>query len=1276
MTGRWRRGVNTLALLLGAVLVLTLATVAAGVSIDASPWRDTAVRHASAALGRPVALDGALRVSLGRRLVLHLTDARVLSPAGFEVTELATLGQAAIAFDLLDLLRGLVRPRSIQATNLSLHLERGVDGRGNWMPPTPSAPGGPATDLDIPEVRIERARVQYHDVRTGTRRVVELTTLAATATANDGLRIALQGGIDASPLVKLQFEGGPLQGLRAGDAPWPFKLDATSGVDRLRAQGVLDIHRGEGRFDFETTLEESASFARAVGVTLPPLGAASLHGDAVVRTDSIELARLRGSLAGSELTGAIKWDWAAARPRLGGSLRFALLDLGPWHTARAASPGTTPQAAAKDWQAIALRELTPVDIDLELSVDRSAGLPVELRDARFAVRGDAAGLRIPIAASVSGVSLTGEIQLDAAAKTPDLSLQITTRDQPLAGLTRALGLAQDIDGTLGHLDLTIIGRGETLADWAQTATASLAVNELAATLRSGPTSKPLPIRLERLRLRASHDEGLRGQGRALLAGEPVAIAIKGGRPAEPMRGAALPLEVAATTASARLQIATELDAAWGSLPDALRFAFDARRAGALAAWLPVAPDSTLPIALRGRLRLSDAAWHLEHSRLTLGRSDLRLVASGPRGQNSALTSVRVQSRLLDVPELLALRAAPDQSERATVPSFPAAAAKLDAQLELQQVALGRAALRDVRANARIRQGHLLPAAFSGRVGSTNFEGVAELDLRSEPRASLELAGRDVDLGALLREWQLTDNGVAGRAESLQLTARARGHTWQDLAESAAVEAHLRGGTIGMRAAPDGEPAEITLQAATLELPPGGRLGVRLDGTVNGTPVQLDLQGATLAQWLRDTDRLPLTLSARAPGTQMSVDGTLGLPLGSAADLQLRASGGQLASLDGLSPIELPAWGPWSIEGPLRATRAGIELPGLAVRVGESRLEAEGRLDLRGARPQLDLRMSSPRMRLDDFPLPRRDPRPPRSAIGTARDVTRRTGELLVSRWLRGFDAKVEVQARELVGTDGLVADARLQARLQQGRLDVGPAVLSLPGGEVRVSMSSELKDSGLDFALAADLDRFDYGFIAAGKGGGDEWHGLVSMRLQLHGSAPSLDEIPLHARGQVDLAVWPNNLRTGQFDLWSVNLLLAVTNVFTNLFMPQTPARLNCVVGRFNFIDGVITEDQLLIDTNAVRIRGAGEVDLATDKLDFVFRPRAKGFAMFRLQQPLRVTGTVSEQRIGTDPRDTPEAVLRLIASPVLWPLERLTLGPLPRDGADVCTDPLRGSSP
>jgi uncharacterized protein involved in outer membrane biogenesis len=126
------------------------------------------------------------------------------------------------------------------------------------------------------------------------------------------------------------------------------------------------------------------------------------------------------------------------------------------------------------------------------------------------------------------------------------------------------------------------------------------------------------------------------------------------------------------------------------------------------------------------------------------------------------------------------------------------------------------------------------------------------------------------------------------------------------------------------------------------------------------------------------------------------------------------------------------------------------------------------------------------------------------------------------------------------------------------------------------------------------------------------------------------------------------------------------------LIDPGSSTRVNCVVGRFDLKDGIVSEDSLLIDTTTVRVSGTGQANLRTEALDFVFRPRAKGFAVFRLQNPLRVTGTLGDQRVGLDRRDLPESIVRLIASPILWPLERFTLGPLPRDGADVCTDPLR----
>jgi uncharacterized protein involved in outer membrane biogenesis len=187
-------------------------------------------------------------------------------------------------------------------------------------------------------------------------------------------------------------------------------------------------------------------------------------------------------------------------------------------------------------------------------------------------------------------------------------------------------------------------------------------------------------------------------------------------------------------------------------------------------------------------------------------------------------------------------------------------------------------------------------------------------------------------------------------------------------------------------------------------------------------------------------------------------------------------------------------------------------------------------------------------------------------------------------------------------------------------------------------------------------------------GSADDVRGLFSLNLELAGTAPSLDTIMRNANGKVDFAVWPTELQTNIFNLWSVRLLLKLVP----LIDPAARPEVNCIVGRFDLESGNLSDDKILIDTSAVRIRGAGHANLATEELDFVFRPRAKGFALFRLQTPLRVTGTLDDQRLGFERSDVVESVLRLIVSPIILPIERLTLGPLPRDGADVCTAPLR----
>ena len=108
------------------------------------------------------------------------------------------------------------------------------------------------------------------------------------------------------------------------------------------------------------------------------------------------------------------------------------------------------------------------------------------------------------------------------------------------------------------------------------------------------------------------------------------------------------------------------------------------------------------------------------------------------------------------------------------------------------------------------------------------------------------------------------------------------------------------------------------------------------------------------------------------------------------------SGERLDSLSELARVELPAWGPWSLRGPIRMSATGYEVQGLTLNVGRSRLGGSGTLDVSGPRPRLQMQVAAPTppaRRLPDAAAPDR----PARVAGAGRRYARRDH----SRWPAG-----------------------------------------------------------------------------------------------------------------------------------------------------------------------------------------------------------------------------------------------------------------------------------
>ena len=1260
-----------------------VAAFAAGVSLDLSRWRDAAAQQASVALGRPVTLHGALRLSLGRQLRLRIGDLRIANPPGFSDVPFATIGEATVRIDLFDALRGDLRMRRVEAGDVDLRLERSVDGRGNWSFSSAQAPSSPRANIDVGPIDLRRLVLHFHDQRSATRRSLDLDELSGSVGPSDPLRLTLRGRVDNLHPYLLRFEGATLQALQRAGEPWPFRLALESSAAKLHAQGSLDARQGEARFHFGGAVDDLAVAARVLGARWPQLGRASLSGDVVARVDEIAITELRGRVGEADFSGQLTWSLAADRPRFRGALSIASLDLRPFMETDP-PVGNPPPDEAQAWPTLPLRELVPADLELEVSVGRWLGLSVGVQDAKLALHADARGVRAPFSATLAGAGVSGQFDLDLSAPTPTLALRLDARDLALDGLVRDLPELQGLEGTLGHAGLRLSGRGDTPGAVLRGLEASLGAAAAKVSYRHADAVRPIVVALDTLQLEAARGEPLRGSAQGSLLGQRTRLVIRGGTLHELLGEHAMPLDLELAQARATLRVQGVFGPAAPARDTALGFDLQARRAGDLAPWLPVAPQSDLRMALKGRLRMSADAWFLERTALDLGRSRLRIDARRTQSAGRPLTTARVQGTLIDVPQLTTLLARASEPPRAgarlDVPILAGALdlADTDLELDLQRVWLGRTELTDVAMVARTRQGRLLSSPASGKLAGAPFTALVELDATGEaPSAKLDLSTHDVDVGALLRALGLAED-IDARADSLQLALHARGNSLRELAGSTAMEARLVGGRVTVLGAAQRPAAEIALHEANISADAGQPVRLRLDGTLDGTSVRVQLSTGSFADFAGDATRVPFSMAAQAAGARMTLDGEVQLPLGSAARLSFEMSGERLDTLSALARVELPAWGPWSLRGPMiRMTSTGYELQGLTLAVGQSTLKGSGSLDVGGPRPRAELRVVAPSIQLDDFPMPQRltDPLEPPRPDGGLRSTSARTAGridgLLSARFLRRFDANVEVHAGQVLAGADRLADGNLQLKLREGRLELDPVVLNLPGGGMALSMAYDLKESVVDFQLAARVERFDYGIIARRLDRANDLRGLFSLDLELAGRAPALDSIMRHANGALDIAVWPTELRSGVFNLWSANLVLALLP----LIDPGQKSRVNCIVGRFDLKDGDLSDDKILIDTSTVRILGTGHANLRTEELGFIFRPRAKGPRLFRLQTPLRVSGTLSDQRFEFDPKDVFHSAVRMVASPILLPIERFTLGPLPTDGADVCTDPIRAAS-
>jgi uncharacterized protein involved in outer membrane biogenesis len=1284
------------------------------ISISAGPWRGTIARTASDALGREVTLEGPLEFVPSLSPRLKVGGIRIANPPGFSTPEFASLGDARLWVDTKALLQRRLRVREITAENVRVFLEIAQDRRVNWAlggvrPAQPkAADNGSKAALEaakdfrfeVETLGLRQLAVEFHNQPAGSRHFFNLDELAGEARRGQPIRLALRGSVEKRFPYTLSFDGGTADELVRPTKPWPFRLGVEFLGTSFQANGAIARAPGGDSVEvlFGLGTEDLREIERLLQTKLPNVGATALSGRVTADRLHVSISELRGVMGRTTLEGELHYDFSGQRPRVSGALSLPTLDLRPFLTGEREGPEEPPGSLLDTYREleqvnISLRQLQLMDADLTLKVGRWLSLPGDVRDAELGVRLQDGVLRAPVQATIAGVPLRGEARVDGAAEVPSFDLQLGAQRTQLGGLAALLAGVQGVQGNVGRFLFRVSGRGENLSTLTRTVDVKLAIGDGRLSYGNIEGGRPVELRLDRLDVTLPGGRPLDGRIEGALLGEPFRARIAAGDLPTLARTLRSPLEISARATGAELEVKGVLAEPQANSGTDVQFRLVAPRAGDVGRWLGLSPDTDAPARLEGHLRVRSDEWRLDDFLFRLGRSAIagRFAQVGIGRQ--PLIQARLDVNHIDVSELERLRPPaqstpkprpPEQTgSTLDIPILPRGIDLTDADIDVnvKRVAMSPADVVDASFKGRIREGKMDPSPFAATYAGVRFSGAIAVDLRgSVPQASLWVAASEVDVGGLLSTLKITE-GLDARVEALRVQLIGRGSRLGEMLERSTLDADLDGGSLTLRDPSRRPLVAIALDKGLVRALPGQPVSVTLDGTIDEVPVAIRIASGAVRDVVRPGSQVPFSLEAQAAGARLDLQGKVTLPIQrQEGELTLRIAGERFDTLDRLARVALPPWGPWSIGGRFVSSERGYEVPDLELRVGESRLNGQGSYTAVGTRPRVDVALTAPRIQLDDFkfgvwsPFEKKKQDQPEKKMSVeemrakAKEAAAEGQRLLSPQTLRRLDAYLDVQVDEVLSGADRLGSGTLHAQLADGRLDFGPAKVNVPGGSALLSAAYEPSDTDVAVQMRIDVDRFDYGILARRIKPGTDLEGLFSLNFQLDSRAPTIDALMAHADGRVDFAVWPRNMRSGIFDLWAVNLFLALVPAVD----PAKESKVNCAVGRFDLRDGKLTHDAILMDTSRMRVAGEGRVDFATETVRLRLAPKAKEPQFFSLATPIQVTGTLTDFKVGVAPGGVAETTIRFLTSVFVVPLEKLGKGRPPRDGSDVCTNAMR----
>jgi len=362
------------------------------------------------------------------------------------------------------------------------------------------------------------------------------------------------------------------------------------------------------------------------------------------------------------------------------------------------------------------------------------------------------------------------------------------------------------------------------------------------------------------------------------------------------------------------------------------------------------------------------------------------------------------------------------------------------------------------------------------------------------------------------------------------------------------------------------------------------------------------------------------------------------------NVNLEASGKELAEIGPLLGSELPELGPFYVSGKLSGSTKTILLNDLSAVVDKSDFNGLAKVEFL-KHPKITARLESS---VIDFTTLMKSIEKDDEKTAIKVEPKRRlfSDNPLPFDALKKVDADILLEARNIHLKDARLKFGHFSLKLDDGELSIDK--LEATYKETKISGNMQLTSgSSIRAATRFLVQNLDLGGLLRETGINDRVQATVDLAAHLNSRGNSVRSLMANLDGAIG-AVMGEGYLTRYLDLISLNLTQKVVHFWGR---PKDADQIKCAVVQFDIKSGVAASRAFVFDTRAGILAGEGEVNLGTEQVDYLLVPKPRHPGLLEFSTKLRVSGTILDAKVSPDTLALLETGARALGSLAIGPL-------------------------